>query len=238
MLPGTDLVHIRMEYTHFFTGGLVGGNRSVKPVCRYPFEFHVPCKSGDEMDAVLMVCGPVNEVVGAEVGVAPEYYLSVFPLVVELEYQPLEKSCNVDRLVSPSRPKDGKDELSAAAFEKKQGHIAVFPVINVEQRELLCSVCLGIHVIGIDDDGSGTESYEAMKSSMKASPISNSSLRDRRFSRRVIVGWEARSISSEADLPAHIFRISSPQSLSQCRHLRSRPLSSIFSGGAFPSGCV
>lgn len=104
MLPGTDLVHKRMEYTHFFTGGLVGGNRSVKPVCRYPFEFHVPCKSGDEMDAVLMVCGPVNEDVEAEVGVAPEYYLSVFPLVAELEYQPLEKSCNVDRLVSPSRP--------------------------------------------------------------------------------------------------------------------------------------
>ena len=60
---------------------------------------------------------------------------------------------------------------------------------------------------------SGSDSYEAMKSSMKASPISNSSLRDRRFSRRVIVGWEARSISSEADrlavyhhrFPARIF---------------------------------
>lgn len=54
-----------------------------------------------------------------------------------------------------------------------------------------------------------------MKSSMKDSPISNSSLRDRRFSRRVIVGWEARSISSEADRPAHIFRISLRHSLSQ-----------------------
>ena len=62
---------------------------------------------------------------------------------------------------------------------------------------------------------SGSELYEAMKSSMKASPISNSSLRDRRFSRRVIVGWEARSISSEADRPAHIFRIPSRHSLSQ-----------------------
>ena len=31
----------------------------------------VPCKSGDEVDAVLTVCGPVHEVVGAEVGVAP-----------------------------------------------------------------------------------------------------------------------------------------------------------------------
>ena len=75
MLPGTALVHKRMEYTHFFTGGLVGGNRSVKRVCRYPFEFHVPCKSGDEMDAVLTVCVPVHEVVGAEVGFAPDYYL-------------------------------------------------------------------------------------------------------------------------------------------------------------------
>ena len=81
-----------MEYTHFFTGGLVGGNRSVKPVCRYPFEFHVPCKSGDEVDAVLTVCGSVHEVVGAEVGVAPDYYLRVFPLFAELEYQPLEKA--------------------------------------------------------------------------------------------------------------------------------------------------
>ena len=116
MLPGTDLVHKRMEYTHFFTGGLVGGNRSVKPVCRYPFEFHVPCKSGDEVDAVLTVCGPVHEVVGAEVGVAPDYYLSVFPLFAKLEYQPLEKACNVDRLVSPARPENGKDELSAFVF--------------------------------------------------------------------------------------------------------------------------
>lgn len=49
---------------------------------------------------------------------------------------------------------------------------------------------------------SGSELYEAMKSSMKASPISNSSLRDRRFSRRVIVGWEARSIPSGADRPS------------------------------------
>lgn len=62
---------------------------------------------------------------------------------------------------------------------------------------------------------SGSELYEAMKSSMKASPISNSSLRDRRFSRRVIVGWEAKSIPSEADRPAHIFRIPSRHSLSQ-----------------------
>ena len=105
------------------------------------------------MDAVLTVCGPVNEVVGAEVGVAPDYYLSLFPLFAELEYQPLEKSCNVDRLVSPARPEDGKDELSAAAFEQKQGHIAVFPVIGVEQRELLRTVCVGIRIIGIDDDG-------------------------------------------------------------------------------------
>ena len=50
---------------------------------------------------------------------------------------------------------------------------------------------------------------------MKSSPISNSSLRDRRFSRRVIVGWEAKSISSEADRQAHIFRIPSRHSLSQ-----------------------
>lgn len=153
MLPGSGLVHKRMEYTHFFTGGLVGGNRSVKPVCRYPFEFHIPCKSGDEVDAVLTVCGPVHEVVGAEVGVASDYYLSVFPLFAELEYQPLEKACNVDRLVSPGRPEDGKDELSAAAFEQKQRHIAVFPVIGVEQRELLRTVCVGIRIIGIDNDG-------------------------------------------------------------------------------------
>ena len=45
--------------------------------------------------------------------------------------------------------------------------------------------------------------------------MSNSSLRDRRFSKRIIVGWDARSVSSEAGLPAHIFRIPSPQSLSQ-----------------------
>lgn len=62
---------------------------------------------------------------------------------------------------------------------------------------------------------SGSVLYEAMKSSMKASQISNSSLLDRRFSRRVIVGWEARSISSETDRPAHIFRIPSRHSLSQ-----------------------
>ena len=48
---------------------------------------------------------------------------------------------------------DGKDELSAAAYEQKQGHIAVFPVIGVEQRELLRAVGVGVRVIGIDDDG-------------------------------------------------------------------------------------
>lgn len=34
-------------------------------------------------------------------------------------------------------------------------HITVFPVIGVEQRELLRAVCVGIRIIGIDDDDDG-----------------------------------------------------------------------------------
>lgn len=64
------------------------------------------------------VCGPVHEVVGAEVGVATDYYLSVFPLITELGYQSLEQSRDVIALFSPTRPEDGKDEFSAAALEQ------------------------------------------------------------------------------------------------------------------------
>ena len=77
------------------------------------------------------------EKIFTEVGVAPGYYLSVFPLFAELEYQPLEKSCNVDRLVSPARPEDGKDELSAAAFEQKQGHLPDYGRF----KRFHCKVC-------------------------------------------------------------------------------------------------
>jgi hypothetical protein len=41
----------------------------------------------------------------------------------------------------------------AAPLEQQQGHIAVFPIIGVEQRELLRAICVGIRVIGINDDG-------------------------------------------------------------------------------------
>ena len=144
-----------MEHSHLFSGGLVGGNRSVKPVCGYLLELHVSGESRNEVDAVLTICSPVHEVVRAEVGVAADYYLSVFPLHAELEYQSFEKTRNVDSLVPASWPEDGKNKLSATSLEQKQGHIAVFPVIGVEQRELLRAVCVGIRVIGIDDDGIG-----------------------------------------------------------------------------------
>ena len=144
-----------MERSHIFSGDFVGGNRSVKPVSGYLLELYVSGESRDEVYAVLTVCGPVHEVVGAEVGVATDYYLSVFPLITELGYQSLEQSRDVDCLVSPTRPEDGKDEFSAAALEQQQGHIAVLPVLGVEQGELLCTVCIGIRVIGIDDDGIG-----------------------------------------------------------------------------------
>ena len=155
MLPGTGLVHKRMEHAHILTGGLVGGDGRPEPVCRYPFEFHVSGESCDEVDAVLTVCGPVHEVVGAEVGVAPDYYLSVFPLLAEFGYQSFEQSCDVDCLVAPVRSEDGKDEFPTAALEQQQRHIAVFSVIGVEQGKLLCAVCVGIRVIGINDNGIG-----------------------------------------------------------------------------------
>ena len=44
---------------------------------------------------------------------------------------------------------------AAAAFEQKQGHIAVFPVIGVEQRKLLRAVCVGIRIVGIFEAGHG-----------------------------------------------------------------------------------
>lgn len=48
---------------------------------------HVPGKSRNEVDAILLLCCPVHEVVGAEMGVSPYYYLSVFLLLAELGYQ-------------------------------------------------------------------------------------------------------------------------------------------------------
>ena len=53
------------------------------------------------MDAVLSVGVPVHDVVGAEVGVTSDYYLSMFPFLAELEDQPL--SCRRPR----SRPLSG-----------------------------------------------------------------------------------------------------------------------------------
>ena len=87
MLPGIGLVHKRMEHAHLFTGGLVRCNRSVKPVVSCLLELHVPSKSCNEVDAILLLCCPVHEVVGAEMGVSPYYYLSVFPLLAGLGYQ-------------------------------------------------------------------------------------------------------------------------------------------------------
>lgn len=92
MLLGIGLVHKRMEQAHLFTGGLVRCNRSVKPVCGYLLELHVPGKSRNEVDAILLLCCPVHEVVGAEMGVTPYYYLSVFPLLAELGYQLFEQA--------------------------------------------------------------------------------------------------------------------------------------------------
>ena len=92
MLPGIGLVHERMEHAHLFTGGLVRCNRSVKPVCGYLLELHVPGKSRNEVDAILLLCRPVHEVAGAEMGVSPYYYLSVFPLLAELGYQSFEQA--------------------------------------------------------------------------------------------------------------------------------------------------
>ena len=48
---------------------------------------HVPGNSHSDVDAILLFCCPVHEVVGAEMGVSPYYYLSVFPLLAELGYQ-------------------------------------------------------------------------------------------------------------------------------------------------------
>lgn len=90
MLPGIGLVHKRMEHAHLFTGGLVRCNRSVKPVGGCLLELHVPCKSRNEVDAILLLCCPVHEVLGAEMGVSPYYYLSMFPLLAELGYQLFE----------------------------------------------------------------------------------------------------------------------------------------------------
>ena len=98
-----------MEYTHFFTGGLVGGNGRLEPVCRYPFELHVSGESGDEVDTVLTVRGPVHEVVGTEVRVATNDYLRMLPMLAQFEYQPLEQSGNVDGLVAASRSEYWKD---------------------------------------------------------------------------------------------------------------------------------
>lgn len=56
---------------------------------------------------------------------------------------------------APTQSEDGKDELSAAPLERQQGQIAVFHIIGFEQRELLRSICVGIRVISINDDGIG-----------------------------------------------------------------------------------
>lgn len=50
----------------------------------------VPGKFRNEVDAILLFCCPVHEVVGAEMGVSTYYYLSVFPLLAELGYQLFE----------------------------------------------------------------------------------------------------------------------------------------------------
>lgn len=87
MIPGIGLVHKRIEYAHLFTSGLVRCNRSVKPVGSCLLELHVPSKSRNEVDAILLLCCQVHEVVGAEMEVSPYYYLSVFPLLADLGYQ-------------------------------------------------------------------------------------------------------------------------------------------------------
>lgn len=90
MLPGIGLVHKRIEHAHLFTSGLVRCNRSVKPVFGYLLELHVPGKSRNGVNAILLLCCPAHEVVGIGMSVSPYYYLSVFPLLAELGYQLFE----------------------------------------------------------------------------------------------------------------------------------------------------
>lgn len=90
ILPGIGLVHKRIEHAHLFTSGLVRCNRSVKPVFGYLLELHVPGKSRNEVNAILLLCCPAHEVVGIGMSVSPYYYLSVFPLLAELGYQLFE----------------------------------------------------------------------------------------------------------------------------------------------------
>ena len=53
------------------------------------------------------------------------------------------------------RPKDWEYQPAAPAFEQQERHVAVLSIICIEQGELLGTVCVGVRVVSIDDDGIG-----------------------------------------------------------------------------------
>ena len=54
-----------------------------------------------------------------------------------------------------TQPKDRENQSAAPAFEQQERHVAVLSIICIEQGELLGTVCVGVRVVSIDDDGVG-----------------------------------------------------------------------------------
>lgn len=59
---------------------------------------------------------------------------------------------DVDGLVGPAGPQDGKYHLAALPLEQQQRHIAVLAVVGIEQGELLRAERIGVGVIRVNHD--------------------------------------------------------------------------------------
>ena len=74
------------------------------------------------------------------------------PVLMKVFRQAPHDFRDAGRLVPPAWPEQGKDHLAGHSVKHQQGHVAVLIVIGVEQAKLLCTVSVGVGVIGIDDD--------------------------------------------------------------------------------------
>jgi len=153
ILPGPSLVQEGVELLDFLPGLLVVRFCLLHPGGNLLQKFDVPGKAGDEADLLLpVVAHPVHELVGTELGVAPEDDFHLRPLLLEKGDQAYQPPGDVDGLVGSAGPQDGEYHLAALPLEQQQGHVAVLAVVGVEQGELLRAERIGVGVIRVNHD--------------------------------------------------------------------------------------
>ena len=150
MLPSAGLVSEAMKAFYSVPVLLVvlfGGSYPSKCASRKSLVLFEP----GNINNPAVASGPFHELVTAEVRIATNDNLSLFPTLTDACDNALHVTAEVDGLVTSARSEDRHDKFAGLAFEDKEGHQAVSSVISAEQIALLGAVGICIGVVTIED---------------------------------------------------------------------------------------